>query len=312
MPICVDCGKETPRDEMRGAPGDLRCPACVQKRYPIYEPPPRQQAHSQYTPLTSSLILAAVLCTLMSQSHPEITNHLRAYPSAIWEGHVWRLATTTLLHEGIFHLIFNVWFIWVFGRPVEAWLGSLLYGGLLLLCAAGPVGVEILFHPSVPVGLSGVGFALFGMHFALRHDKDFAAATMHPQTVMWVVGWFFLCIALTYTNVMPIANIVHGAGAVLGWLFGMAAVSQRRILSVAGACVVALLMSASCMYMPWNSDYAFNRAMRCSRAGDTAGTLYWMQRVGGSRAPELQEILNSERLRRAPIQIEIVPSESHE
>ena len=45
MPKCVECGAETPRDEMRGAPDELRCEPCARKRYSVFEMPRRLVYH---------------------------------------------------------------------------------------------------------------------------------------------------------------------------------------------------------------------------------------------------------------------------
>jgi membrane associated rhomboid family serine protease len=288
MPKCVDCGKETPRDDMRGAPDDLRCLACVQKRYPVYDPPPRPREMGNYPPVTSAMVVAAIVCTILNSSNPEIASRLIAVPHLVWAGEVWRLVTSAFVHANIIHLVFDIWFIWVFGRPVEAWMGSFLYAGFVILTAAGPIGAEILVSVAPAVGLSGVGFALFGLHFALRLYKDFAAATMQPQTVQSVVVFFFLCIVLTYAGVMRIANVTHLTGAILGWLFGKASLSRWRVWEIAGVCVLAVVMAGSCLYMPWNREFATFRCDECLRKGDARGAEYWFNKANKALGIEMR------------------------
>jgi membrane associated rhomboid family serine protease len=264
---------------MRGAPDELRCLPCVQKRYPVYDPPPRPREMGNYPPVTSAMIVAAIACTILNTSNPDIAVHLIAIPRYVWAGEVWRLVTTVFIHANLLHLIFDIWFIWVFGRPVEAWMGSFLYAGFVVLTAAGPIGAEILIAGAPAVGLSGVGFALFGLHFALRLYKDFAAASMQPQTVQSIIGFFFLCIVMTYAGVMQIANVAHAAGALLGWLFGRAALSHWPAWEIAGACIVALSMAGATLYMPWNLEFLVVRADQCSTNGDIQGQLYWLRKA---------------------------------
>jgi len=54
-----------------------------------------------------------------------------------------------------------------------------------------------------------------------RHNERFKDA-IDARTVQLFVGWFFFCIVATLTSVMPVANIAHGAGALLGILAGLA------------------------------------------------------------------------------------------
>src|SRR5215467_6893837 len=45
--------------------------------------------------------------------------------------------TAIFLHAGWLHLIGNMWFLWMFGRHVEAHFGGWLFLGLYLVCGLG-------------------------------------------------------------------------------------------------------------------------------------------------------------------------------
>jgi membrane associated rhomboid family serine protease len=289
MPKCVDCGKETPRDDMRGAPDDLRCLACVQNRYPIYDPQPRGAEPSKYPPVTAALVVGAFGCTLLDFLNARLASELIAIPYYVWNGQFWRLATTTLVHADPIHLLLNLCVIWIYGKVVETWMGSLLFGGFVLLTAAGPMGAEIMISRHSAVGLSGVGFALGGLLFALRKDKDFAAAIMQPQVVRWMFGAFFLFIVLTYFHIMNIANVAHAGGIVLGWLLGQAVLASRPRTGITAVCVLALVMTVCGAYMPWSLDYVAARLDDCRMRRDYTGQLYWLRRAH-ALAPGDQDI----------------------
>src|SRR5436309_2497422 len=70
------------------------------------------------------------------------------------------------------------------------------------------------------VGLSGVGYGLFGLLWILsKRDHRFADA-VDARTIQTFIIWFFVCIATTIMHVMQVANIAHGGGAALGILTG--------------------------------------------------------------------------------------------
>src|SRR5207248_4340125 len=73
-----------------------------------------------------------------------------------------------------------------------------------------------------------------------RGDDRFRDA-IDNKTIQLFVGWFFFCILTTVMNIFPVANIAHGAGAVLGILVGAAIVlPRRRILISAGISAILL------------------------------------------------------------------------
>jgi tetratricopeptide (TPR) repeat protein len=91
------------------------------------------------------------------------------------------------------------------------------------------------------VGLSGVGYGLFGLLYVLsRHDERFKDS-LDKRTVSLFVGWFFICILTTVTHVFNVANVAHAAGAVLGLLLGYAIVLPSRRGLIAGS-IAALVL----------------------------------------------------------------------
>ncbi|HEY6971976.1 MAG TPA: rhomboid family intramembrane serine protease, partial [Candidatus Angelobacter sp.] len=157
----------------------------------------------------------------------------------IRRGELWRLVTSMFPHVGLLHLIFNVYWIWVFGTLVEQVYGSVKTMALILLFAIGSNALEYAFATG-GVGLSGVGYGLFGLLWVLsRHDERFRDA-VDTRTIQLFVGWFFLCIFLTYAQMMNVGNIAHGSGAVLGFLTGWAISLREHRPFMAGLTAVLL------------------------------------------------------------------------
>ncbi len=128
-------------------------------------------------------------------------------------------------------------------RRTEEQLGSGRTLGIYALLAVGSITAEqALFHGAV--GLSGVVYGLFGLLWVLGRSDPRFLGTIDRQTAQLLVGWFFLCIVLTVTNVMGVANVAHGAGFVLGALLGctMAARSIPKRLRNAAILAVVLLL----------------------------------------------------------------------
>jgi membrane associated rhomboid family serine protease len=170
-------------------------------------------------PVVAGTALLAIGVTIAWWAQVDIS---ALFPSAlIRRGQIWRLVTSILPHAGVLHLAFNVYWLWVFGTLIEEIYGHLKTAGLILMLAIGSSALQFAFA-SGGIGLSGVGYGLFGLLWILsRHDPRFEEA-VDRRTVEVFVIWFLFCIVTTVTGVMPVANIAHGAGGVLGILAGFA------------------------------------------------------------------------------------------
>jgi len=259
---------------MRGAADDLRCPTCAARYGQIYYLPRRASDRHLPPVVTMAVCLAAVGASLACWQFPAVGAYFTAEPTAVWSGQLWRLLTDALPHVNVLHLAFNLYWIWRWGQVIEGWLGPVRYAGLVLLLAGGSSAVAFL--GSEPgIGLSGVGFGLFGLLFALRREKDFAAQEMQPGVIPLWVAWFFLCILATYMDVMAIGNIAHGAGAVLGWLVGRAVMIRQRLLLLSLLSFLSVGLVFATLYMPWSGRYAWYRGAQCAEQQDYVGALYW-------------------------------------
>jgi len=162
----------------------------------------------------------------------------------IRRGQFWRLATSILPHLGILHLAFNLYWLWVLGTVVERVCGHLRTVLLLLLFAVGSSSWDFALAQG-GVGLSGVGYGLFGLLYVLsRYDERFKDS-LDKRTVNLFVGWFFICIFTTATHVFNVANVAHAAGGIFGLLLGYALVLPTRRTLIAST-VAALMLCGFC------------------------------------------------------------------
>ncbi|MBL4688113.1 MAG: rhomboid family intramembrane serine protease, partial [Nannocystaceae bacterium] len=107
--------------------------------------------------------------------------------------------------------------LWILGTRVEEVFGHARTLLIVLVFAAGSGAAEYALQDG-GVGLSGVGYGLFGVSWWLaRYDPRFADA-MDQRTARLFAAWFLLCIVLTAAEWLPVANVAHG----MGWLQGLA------------------------------------------------------------------------------------------
>src|SRR5438067_12893472 len=83
-----------------------------------------------------------------------------------WHGQPWRLLTSAFLHVDPLHLLFNLYWLWVFGTVLESAFGSLRTMALIVVLASGSAAAEYAFANG-GVGLSGVTYGFFGLLWVL-------------------------------------------------------------------------------------------------------------------------------------------------
>jgi membrane associated rhomboid family serine protease len=71
--------------------------------------------------------------------------------------------TSMFMHGGWFHLIFNMWFMHIFGDNVEDWLGRWRFILFYLLCGLSAAAAQVLAGPSSQVPMVGASGAIAGV-----------------------------------------------------------------------------------------------------------------------------------------------------
>ena len=73
------------------------------------------------------------------------------------------VVSSIFLHGGWFHLIGNMWFLWVFGNNIEDSMGHARFVGFYLLCGILAALAQILVRPESAVPMVGASGAISGV-----------------------------------------------------------------------------------------------------------------------------------------------------
>jgi membrane associated rhomboid family serine protease len=181
---CSDCGRPICADCATFAPVGIRCPdhAGV-RRSPAarLKPRPVRRApglalSSGTAPITTALIAINVVIYLIGASQGAgFNNPGGSLYAKLWldapdlhNGGWWRLVTTMFLHASILHIAFNMWALWVIGRPVEQYLGPVRYVGLYFVSGLAGSAGALVQTQGVTVGASGAIFGILGAMIILE------------------------------------------------------------------------------------------------------------------------------------------------
>lgn len=241
---------------------------------------PRPEIDFQRTPVTLIVAGVVVAMELAAQIRPELRilyadNLKLGMLSPVWSGEIWRPVTSTLPHANLFHAAFNVYWLVIFGSVLERHFGWARYLGLLVLLAYVSMMPDFLLsNLDTPLnkqvagtGFSGVGYGLFGLLWVGRRWRPEFHDACNDDTVRLLIFWFFFCIVLTHLEIMPVANVAHGAGWAFGSLYGMALFSRRRRrVWLAAAVVASLLVLATVIAAPGHPLYERHRINEQRRA----------------------------------------------
>ncbi len=149
----------------------------------------------------------------------------------IREGQVWRLFTPCLLHRDFFHILFNMIWLWVLGRPVEQRIGSFRTVLLTFLIAIFSNTLQYLMSGPLFLGYSGVVMGLAGFIWMRERIAPWEGYPLQRSTVLFL-GFFVLAMFVLQTMsffvqifsglpfILSIANTAHLAGALIGALLG--------------------------------------------------------------------------------------------
>jgi membrane associated rhomboid family serine protease len=139
-------------------------------------------------------------------------NNGQVVPCGVADGEYHRLFTAMFMHYGAIHLLMNMWALWVLGRALESWFGSLRFIAIYLLCGLGGNVAAYLFQPgALSAGASTAIFGLFSVLFVALRRMRLSTASVVP----------IILINLIFTISVPGISIAgHLGGFVTGALVG--------------------------------------------------------------------------------------------
>jgi membrane associated rhomboid family serine protease len=276
---CSDCGRPICADCATFAPVGIRCPdhagARGGKKPLQIKPPTVHRAQgvalaAGNAPITKALVAinAAIYLITAAQggglSNPggqlfnrmalagghwcssfDAYGHCLAIQNGVAQGEWWRLATSMFLHASILHIGFNMYVLWVIGRPVEQYLGTARYIGLYLVSGlAGGAGAVVQSPPYVPVvGASGAIFGILGAMLILEWQVTGRLAGQAMTLIVLNLGISFVIPNISWGG--HIGGLIGGTLITLGYAHWRGGRAQYGKLSVEGIVVLVAVAVAS-------------------------------------------------------------------
>jgi membrane associated rhomboid family serine protease len=171
----------------------------------------------------------------------DIAYYLYLWPVLVLHGQIWQLVTYSFFHAGLFHLLFNMLTLWMFGATLESEWGSKQFLELYFIGAVGAAVTTIFLAylgaiswfdflgidpHTATLGASGAIFAVMVAFAVLHGDQQFMMFPL-PFTIRakyLVAILIFISLVGTFEGFgggrgQSVAYIAHLGGALFGWLY---------------------------------------------------------------------------------------------
>ena len=118
--------------------------------------------------------------------------------------------SSMFMHGGITHIIFNMWFLWIFGDNIESVLGHKKYLLFYFLCGIGAGLSQIQIDPESTIPMVGASGAIAGVLGAYLFR--FPRATVHVLVILIVFITFIRVPAMIVIGFWFLSNLTAGIG----------------------------------------------------------------------------------------------------
>ena len=118
--------------------------------------------------------------------------------------------SSMFMHGGFTHIIFNMWFLWIFGDNIESVLGHNKYLLFYFLCGIGAALSQIQIDPESTIPMVGASGAIAGVLGAYLFR--FPRATVHVLVILIVFITFIRVPAMIVIGFWFLSNLTAGIG----------------------------------------------------------------------------------------------------
>jgi membrane associated rhomboid family serine protease len=185
------------------------------------------------TPAVRALIIVNVAAYLLSLLVPSIAIPLGLIPAAVvqrlW---IWQPFTYMFLHGGLFHILFNMLALWMFGVELERMWGTRFFVTYYFVsglgAAATTILVSLLPYPfaedmrvAITIGASGAVYGLllaYGLYYPDRPIYIYMVFPIPAKYFVLIIGAISFLSSVTGSE-GGVAHTAHLGGLLTGYLY---------------------------------------------------------------------------------------------
>lgn len=182
------------------------------------------------SPAVKWIIIANIAAFLLTTIFPIVVQYLGLIPQFVIErGWIWQPFTYMFLHAGIFHILWNMLGIWMFGVELERQWGTQFFLRYYAVTGVGaalttlfvsllPFGLTSSMYGAVTMGASGALYGLllaFALYYPNRPILMFMLFPIPAKYFVMIIG----AIAFLSVDNNRVAHTAHLGGLIFGYLY---------------------------------------------------------------------------------------------
>ena len=176
-------------------------------------------------PAIRGLMIANVVGFVVGWAVPDVHHLFGLVPQQVlFQRWIWQPITYLFLHGNLWHLIFNLFALWMFGMPVESQWGDRDFLKYYFLCGFGAAAMHLAMSPHSGVPVIGASGAVYGLLVAF--------AMLYPDAVVYL--YFLIPIKAAHMALLfgaieffagasgstpGVARFAHLGGMLTGYLY---------------------------------------------------------------------------------------------
>lgn len=185
------------------------------------------------TPAVKTLIVANVVAFVVTALFPRITIYFGLTPLAVFERFwVWQPVSYMFLHSGLFHILFNMLALWMFGTELERLWGTVFFTRYYFVTGIGAAATTLILsllpfefarpmYYAITIGASGSVYGLllaYGMYYPDRPIYMYLLFPIPAKYFVMIIGAIAFYSSLSAAS-GGVAHAAHLGGLVVGYFY---------------------------------------------------------------------------------------------
>ncbi|MFQ6677364.1 MAG: rhomboid family intramembrane serine protease [Fidelibacterota bacterium] len=160
---------------------------------------------------------------VISSSQVDLARLFGLSPKTVWPM-IWQPVTYMFMHGGVFHVLINMFVLWMFGSEMESIWGKKEFLKYYFLTGIGSGLIWLLFNLTQPysilIGASGAVYGILLAYGMMFPNRTVYLYFLFPVKVKWFVIFLgVIAFISSFNSYSNISHITHLSGMAIGFVY---------------------------------------------------------------------------------------------